>query len=359
MRVVLRARVHERAVGERRVLGAHARAVAEQRGLRRTGGRARPPTARAPAVCAAIAQARSCSRLQRSFSTTASGNASSVRLGDEATELAPTARGLGDASRLEHHQDRVGRDDSRRPRRESRPPCRRPATRRPCSPCRWRPRAARRPRRPCRRGLTEISTISHSSKSPGSSIFTSTRRSSTPSPARTAATTSSAPGARASASGTGRRDVDERRRDADGRRLQVGEALLGGERAQLRADRARRRGLLRGDEPARSRRTDARIVSVSSGSSVRGSMTSTEMPSSLEPLGRLERAVDEPPDGDDRHVGALATRVGDAERQDEVALDRHLAARRQQPERLDEQHRVVVADRRLQQALGVVRRWTA
>ena len=75
-----------------------------------------------------------------------------------------------------------------------------------------------------------------------------------------------------------------------------------------------------------------------------------------DPVGRLERVVRHQPVGDDRDLRARVGDLGLAERDrvvgvGDVAADRavHLLV-------LEEQHRVVVADRRAQQAAGVVRR---
>ena len=100
--------------------------------------------------------------------------------------------------------------------------------------------------------------------------------------------------------------------------------------------------------------TDSRIVSMSSGLVVRGSITSACTPDARELGGRLHRGVHHPPDGDDRDVAALAHDVGLAER-DRVALLRHVAGGVVEHLVLGEDHRVVVADGRDQQALGVVR----
>ena len=71
-----------------------------------------------------------------------------------------------------------------------------------------------------------------------------------------------------------------------------------------------------------------------------------------EPLGRAERAVDRPARGDDRHVAALAPDRGLAER-DEVLAVGHLAVLEREQVVVQVDDRVVVADRRRHQALGV------
>ena len=75
----------------------------------------------------------------------------------------------------------------------------------------------------------------------------------------------------------------------------------------------------------------------------------------LEQLGRGERDAHHRARRDDRHVLARALHVGDAERDQELAVG-HLALHRVVHLVLDEDDRVVVADRRLQQALRVGRR---
>ena len=70
-------------------------------------------------------------------------------------------------------------------------------------------------------------------------------------------------------------------------------------------------------------------------------------------VGRLLGELHHAPERDDRHVVALAHDVGLAER-DRVRLLGHVALERVEHLVLEEDHRVVVADRLDQQALGVV-----
>jgi hypothetical protein len=72
-------------------------------------------------------------------------------------------------------------------------------------------------------------------------------------------------------------------------------------------------------------------------------------------LGRLQRLVHEPADGDHGHVGALAQDARLAER-DLLDLLRHLALERVQEPVLEEDDRVRVVDRRQQQAADVLGR---
>ena len=99
------------------------------------------------------------------------------------------------------------------------------------------------------------------------------------------------------------------------------------------------------------------MVSRSSGRSVRGSMTSASTPCSSERILAAFWAVDgHARDADDGHVGALAADDGLAEVDEVVVVLGHLAALAVEVLVLDEDHGVVVADGRLQQALGVGRR---
>ena len=98
--------------------------------------------------------------------------------------------------------------------------------------------------------------------------------------------------------------------------------------------------------------TDSRIVFVSSGASVRGSITSAWTPSPASCLGRVERAVDAPAGGDDRDVAALAPDRGLAERHEVLAVG-HLAVLEREQVVVQVDDRVVVADRGRHQALGV------
>ena len=98
--------------------------------------------------------------------------------------------------------------------------------------------------------------------------------------------------------------------------------------------------------------TDSRIVGVSSGANVRGSITSAWMPSVGERLGRPERAVDRPPRGDDRHVTALAPDRRLAERHEILPVG-HLAVLEREQVVVQVDDRVVVADRGRHQPLRV------
>ena len=103
--------------------------------------------------------------------------------------------------------------------------------------------------------------------------------------------------------------------------------------------------------------TDLTIVSRSSGRSVRGSITSASIScSDRELLGGLLRGERHARDADDRHVVALAADRGLAEVGDEVLVLGHVAALPVEVLVLDEDHGVVVADRRLEQPLRVLRR---
>ena len=91
---------------------------------------------------------------------------------------------------------------------------------------------------------------------------------------------------------------------------------------------------------------------MSSGASVRGSITSAWMPSAGERLGGAERAVDRPAGGDDRDVAALAPDRGLAERHEVLAVG-HLAVLEREQVVVQVDDRVVVADRGRHQALRV------
>ena len=104
-----------------------------------------------------------------------------------------------------------------------------------------------------------------------------------------------------------------------------------------------------------SRRTPA-TVSTSSGRSERRSTTSASTScSDGEVLGDLQRAHGRVGVRDDREVGALARDLRTADRGREVLVERDLALLLVDREVLDDEHRVVVADRGLQQALRVAR----
>ena len=101
--------------------------------------------------------------------------------------------------------------------------------------------------------------------------------------------------------------------------------------------------------------TDAAIVSVSSGTSVRGSITSTLDALALELARGAQRVRDHRAERDDRDVGSLAARRAPAEL-DRVALLRHRHRLAEEEQLLlEEDHGVVVLDRRREQALRVER----
>ena len=74
---------------------------------------------------------------------------------------------------------------------------------------------------------------------------------------------------------------------------------------------------------------------------------------SLETLGDVQRADGREGVSDERHVGALAGDVGESDRRDELGIQRHLAMLLVDRQVLDDQHRVIIADRGLEQPLGV------
>ena len=94
---------------------------------------------------------------------------------------------------------------------------------------------------------------------------------------------------------------------------------------------------------------------MSSGASVRGSITSALDPLGRELLGRRERLAEQPAERDDRHVAALAPDDRLPERDDVLALG-DLAVLEREQVVVEEDDRVVVADRRGHQALRVGRR---
>ena len=98
--------------------------------------------------------------------------------------------------------------------------------------------------------------------------------------------------------------------------------------------------------------TDSRIVCVSSGASVRGSITSASIPSDGQLLGGAERPVDRPARGDDRHVAALAPDRGLAERNEVLAVG-HLAVLEREQVVVQVDDGVVVTDRGRHQPLGI------
>ncbi len=101
-------------------------------------------------------------------------------------------------------------------------------------------------------------------------------------------------------------------------------------------------------------RTEARIGARPAGAACAGPRSRTtplQRPASR----RLQRHAHHLRPGDDGDVGAFALHVGHADRNDVVALG-HLALRPVEHLALEEDHRVVVPDGRLQQALRVVRR---
>ena len=98
--------------------------------------------------------------------------------------------------------------------------------------------------------------------------------------------------------------------------------------------------------------TDSRIVCVSSGASVRGSITSAWMPSAASCSAAPSARSTVQPVRDDRDVAALAPDRGLAER-DEVLAVRHLAVLEREQVVVQVDDRVVVADRGRHQALRV------
>ena len=96
-------------------------------------------------------------------------------------------------------------------------------------------------------------------------------------------------------------------------------------------------------------------MSTSRGTSVRGSTTSTEMPSRAELLRHREGLAHVVRERHDGHVGARALHLGHAERHEVVAVG-HGARDGGQAAALERDHGIVVADRALQQPLGVGRR---
>ena len=100
-------------------------------------------------------------------------------------------------------------------------------------------------------------------------------------------------------------------------------------------------------------RTEARTVSMSSGTRLRRSMTSVSTPCSLFSRSAAASAsTTAGPQADDRGVGAFADHPGDADRLGVVVLG-HDALGGVEALALDEQDGVVRPDRRLQQPLGV------
>src|SRR3954454_12233929 len=151
----------------------------------------------------------------------------------------------------------------------------------------------------------------------------------------------------------GERHRRVRRRHHPRRRLELAERLLGDERDDVRREAAARAGLAGADAPPGvldaleervgvERRRRRRVDDLA-----------------LDPLagqlrGRLLGEGHHPPERDDRHVAALADDVRLGER-DRVRLLRHVALDRVEGLVLEEDDRVVVADRLDQEALGVVR----
>ena len=203
-------------------------------------------------------------------------------------------------------------------------------------------------------GSTAISTTSTSSVFPGSSILISISslipRSSPPAqrPPRRRR-----PGTLASASGTGvgtlmngevtRTGAAFRSEKQDSTAsAQISDANEYGEVASCATT----------SRPVRA--IDPRIVSASSGCRLRGSTTSAEMPSdSSRSAASSARSTSRPIATIVTSV-PVAAHVGDADRDRKSSSTVGVSRRTgEQPERLDEQHRVVVADRRLEQPLGV------
>ena len=98
--------------------------------------------------------------------------------------------------------------------------------------------------------------------------------------------------------------------------------------------------------------TDWRIVAVSSGASERASITSALTPSPASCSAAASALPTVQPIADDRHVAPLATHRRLADRNDVLAL-RHVAVLERQQVVVEEDDRVVVADRRGHQALRI------
>ena len=147
-----------------------------------------------------------------------------------------------------------------------------------------------------------------------------------------------------------------RRADADDRRVEVPEAVLGdvrgdlgAEAAELAPPRARRRR-------APSSRPTRRSRPMSSGTSVRGSSTSTLDPLRLELARRAQRLRHQRAERDHRHVGALAHDARACRARSRTAPRAPGAGSSKKSSFCSRKiDRVVVLDRRREQALRVER----
>ena len=123
----------------------------------------------------------------------------------------------------------------------------------------------------------------------------------------------------------------------------------------LGADAERREGLVDDQQPPGLARPNAWIVSKSSGATVRGSISSTEIPSAPARSAGLLGVVDHQRQGDDRDVRPLADDGRPAEL-DLVILLRNRPLDAQDLAVLEEEHGVARSAAPLEQALGVVGR---
>ena len=147
--------------------------------------------------------------------------------------------------------------------------------------------------------------------------------------------------------------------DPDDRRPQLVEGLLGDHRRDVAGDAAALDGLLGDHQPAGPADRLEHARRCPSGRASAGRCTSTEIPSRRQLLGRLQALDDHVRPGHERHVRAGPLDLGLAERDHVVLVLGDLAVGHVQQLVLDEDDRVVVADRRLEQALGVRAAWTA
>ncbi len=144
--------------------------------------------------------------------------------------------------------------------------------------------------------------------------------------------------------------------DALDRRVEVVEARMLHPRGDLRGHAVGRPALLDAQHAIAVRATDSAIVSTSSGRSERRSTTSasTSCSEASRSATASARTVANECD-DDREVGALPRDLRAADGGGEVLVERDLALLLVDREVLDDEHGVLVADRRLQQPLGVAR----
>ena len=136
------------------------------------------------------------------------------------------------------------------------------------------------------------------------------------------------------------------------RRLQMLEALFGGETADLGAQRRPSSTPCRRRRAGRSSASDSSTIASSSGLIVRRSITSASMPSAASRPAACSAELDGVRDADDRDVAAAAPIDALADRHAVDAL-RHDAVLLHQPAVLEDADRVVVEDGREQQPLGV------